>query len=413
MNFTQKFSDGITSLTNKLANRRNAHNNNRMTSTRVDFDELRAIYRSGIGSKIIRLKTGIALNDSLQFENAADREFYEARLQQLVKNAAKFMLAFGRGLIVIHEPGADLSQPLAKITDWSRVRYHVFSGDMVFVQSVNYNLSSPDYFKPQYYSVRGFTIHPSRVVDMTYVDPVELDAPEYFFGGISEFELIRNEIISDQIVQRAVPAILEKSSAIFYKIKGFKELLADKEEGPLLNYFTSLEDLRSSYGAGIVDQEDEIVEVKQALSNLAESDMITLRRLAMVTGLPLSWLVGESATGLNSTGEGERQVLMQTIESLQSDYLLDDINRLMQLHGRGPVSFKDNQGEQPSERIQYEKTVVEVALLLWQMGEDYSKYLEDKGVTEKDPFDVLFGKDEPEDAPEPPPVGLLGFGNEA
>jgi len=137
-----------------------------------------------------------------------------------------------------------------------------------------------------------------------------------------------------------------------------------------------------------------------------------------VTGLPLSWLVGEAAKGLNSTGEGERQVLMQTITSLQSDYLLEPINRLMRLHGRGRVSFKENQGEQPSERIAYEKSVVEIAALLWQMGEDYQKYLEDHGVTEKDPFDVVFGNnDEPQPelpAPEAPEVtleSLLGGGN--
>lgn len=414
----QKFSDGLTSLTNKLANRRNVHNANRMTNSRVDWDELRAIYRSGLGSKIIRLKTGIALNDSMQFDSENDREFYEARLQQLVKDASKFMLSFGRGLIVIHEPGADLSQPLGKINDWTMVRYHVFSGDMVYVQSVDYNLDSPYYFKPQAYSVRGFTIHPSRVVDMTYVKPVELDAPEYFFGGISEFELIRNELVSDAVVQRAVPAILEKSSTIFYKIKGFKELLADKQEGALIQYFTELENLRSVYGAGIVDQEDLVETHNQALSNLAESDMITLRRLAMVTGLPLSWLVGEAAKGLNSTGEGERQVLMQTITSLQSDYLLEPINRLMRLHGRGRVEFKENQGEQPTERIAYEKTVVEIAALLWQMGADYEKYLKDHGVTEEDPFDVMFGSSEPEPeqlpAPETPEVtleSLLGSGS--
>jgi len=207
--FPRRFSDGITSLTNKLANRRNVHNNNRMTSTRVDFEELRAIYKTGVGSKIIRIKSGIALNDTLQFDSTNDKEYYETRLQQHVKNACKFMLSFGRGLIVIQEPGADLSQPLPAINDWSRVNYQVFSGDMVFVQSIEYNLASPNYYKPQAYSVRGFTIHPSRVVDMTYVQPVEFDAPEYFFGGISEFELIRNELVSDQIVQRAVPAILE------------------------------------------------------------------------------------------------------------------------------------------------------------------------------------------------------------
>lgn len=401
-NIVKRFSDGITSLTSKLANRRNAQNSNRMSGSRVDWDELRAIYRSGIGSKIIRLKSGIALNDTLQFDCAEDQEFYQTRLQPHVKEACKWMLAFGRSLVVIHEPGADLSQPLGKITDWTRVRYHNFSGDMVYVQSVNYNLDSPDYFRPQAYSVRGFTIHPSRVVDFKYVKPVEFDAPEYFFGGISEFELIRNELVSDQVVQRAVPAILEKSSTIFYKVKGFKELLADKQEQSLVTYFTELENLRSIYGAGIVDQEDEIQTVEQALTNLGESDMITLRRLSMVTGLPLSWLVGEAAKGLNSTGEGERQVLMQTIEALQSEYLLDNINRLMKLHGRGPVSFKDNQGEAPSERVKYESEVIKNAALLWQMGEDYEAYLERHDVTQADAWrDMFGGEEEPEALPAP------------
>jgi hypothetical protein len=388
--------DGITSLTQKLTNLRNSQNTNRITSSRVDYEELRAIYRSGMGSKIIRLKSGIALNETLQFETQADKDFYQSRLDAHVKRASKFMLGFGRSLVVIHEQGGDLSQPLPEINDWSKVRYHVFSGDMVFIQSVNYNLNSPNYFKPERYSVRGFTIHPSRVVDFKYVEPVEQDAPEYQFGGISEFELIRNELVADQVVQRAVPAILDKSSTLFYKVKGFKDLLASKREGEMVSYYAAIERARSIFGAVLTDQEDEIETHDQALTNLAESDMITLRRLAMVTGLPLSWLVGEAARGLNSTGEGERQVLMQTIETLQSDYLLERINRLMALHGRGRVWFKDNQGESPKERAAYEQVIVNIALLLWQMGEDHTKYLEDHDIVTDDPFSGLFVKQENE-----------------
>ena len=399
MSIPKLFVDGLTSLTNKLANRRNVHNTNRMTSSRVDWDELRAIYRTGVGSKIIRVKSGIALNDTLQFNSSGDKEYYEERLQQHVKNACKFMLAFGRGLIVIQEPGADLSQPLPDIKDWSKVNYQVFSGDMVYIQSIEYNLASPNYFKPQFYGVRGFTIHPSRVVDMTYVQPVEFDAPGYFFGGISEFELIRNELVSDQIIQRAVPAILEKSSTLFYKIQGFKELLADRESNDLLEYLSGMEDLRSVYGAGILDSEDEVVPISQALSNLAESDMITLRRLAMVTGLSLSTLVGEPPKGLNGSGEGDRQVDMQTIKALQSEYLLDKINRLMSMHGRGRVWFKENQGQTDKDRITQESEVIKNALVLWQMGMDYAKYLEDNGAIETDAFDKMFGKADEETEP--------------
>ncbi len=402
-NFQKLFTDGITSLNNMLANRRNTQAQNQLTTTRVNYDELRAIYRMGMGSKIIRLKAGIALNDTLQFDSIDDEEYYKDKLQQHVKNAAKFQLSFGRAIIVIHEPGADLSQPMGNINDWTKVRYHTFSGDMVYISNVNFDLSSPDYFKPKSYGVRGFTIHPSRVVDFKYVEPVEMDAPEYHFGGISEFELIRAELVNDQVIQRAVPAILEKSSTLFYKIKGFKDLLADKEESTLVSYFQSLEDLRSIYGAGIVDGEDTVEVHAQSLTNLSESDMITLRRLAMVTGLPMSWLVGEAASGLNSTGEGDRQVLKQTITSYQSDYLLENINRLMYLHGRGNVSFKDGLLETDLDRMTMQTKAIANALILWQMGEDHSRYLTEHNVITPDEFEDFFEGDDDDEPEKLPP----------
>ncbi len=168
------------------------------------------------------------------------------------------------------------------------------------VSSVNLDLASPDYFRPKMFHVRAAAINPKRAIEFRYVEPVELDAPAYQFGGISEFELIRNEIISDQIVQRAVPCILERCSTLFYKVEGFKELLADRKEEELYDYLTALEDTRSIYGAGVVDKNDEMEVHNQQLSNLSDSDMITLRRLAMVTGLPLSWLVGEAARALTA-----------------------------------------------------------------------------------------------------------------
>jgi len=396
-----KLKDGIVSLTQKLANRRNAHLTNRMTHQRVDWDELRAIYKTGIGSKIIRLKSGLALDDTLQFESQSDKDFYEVYLQPLVKKAVKYQLAFGRALIVPHEPNADLSQPIGNVSDWAKVRYHVFSGDMVHVSSVELDLASPDYFKPRAFNVRAANIHPKRAVDFKYVEPVEFDAATYNFGGISEFELIRNELVNDQVVQRAVPGILERCSTLFYKVEGFKELLADRKEQDLLIYLAALEDTRSIYGAGVVDANDEIQVHNQQLSNLSDSDMITLRRLAMVTGLPLSWLVGEAARGLNSTGEGERQVLRQTIETLQSEYILEPVNQLMALHGRGRAWFKENQGEAPSERVEYEQKALKNALILYQLGEDYRKYLQDKDVITPDAWDQVFPSVEEEALPQP------------
>lgn len=384
------FADSITNLYNSLINRRSAVRNNTVTVSRLDDETLKAIYRTGLGSKIIRLKAGHALKDTLQFESNDDQRFYNARLAKSVKRAAKFMIAFGRGLIVLHEPGADLTRPMRETIDPGRLRLRVFSGDMINVPAVSVDLNDADYLKPKAFHVRGIPIHHTRCIDFKYVEPTELDAGEYRYGGISEFELIYQQIINDGIVERASPAILEKNSSLFYRVAGFKELMMQGKEADMVKYFGKLEDMRCIYGAGLLDLEDEVTALDQTLTNLSQVDQITLRRLAMVTGIPMALLIGENVKGLNSTGDNERQAFQDMIESLQSDYLLEPVNELMRKTDQGVVEFKENQGETPTARVTYEKTAIENAHRLWEMGEDYQAYLKDKDVIKADDFASMF-----------------------
>lgn len=377
------FLDGVRNFVSSLVDSRNPINQNVVFSQALSDGTLRQLYRHGIANKIVRLKAGHALNDTLQFDTEADGQFYEARLSRHVKKAVKWMLAFGRGVIVLHHPGDNLSKPLGTV-DPQRLMLNVFSGDMVTVGAVVLDLQDVRYLRPTTYNVRGRLIHWSRVVDFRYVEPPELDAPWYRYGGISEFELIYEQLIADGIVQRASPRIIEKASTLFYKIRGFKDAMRSGQDTDMINYFQRLEDVRGMFAAGLIDQEDELEVVSQAISNLAEADQITLRRLAMVTSIPLAMLVGENVKGLNSTGDNERQVFQDTIESLQSEYLIDPINELMRKCGLGVVKFKDNQGETAASRIAYDVQAVAVAEKLTAMGEDARGYLIDKAVIKPD-----------------------------
>lgn len=390
MGLTKRFLDSITSVYNELANRRNATNTNVVTSQHLDYREMREIYKTGLGSKIIRLKVGHALKKTLQFTSKEDEEFYNRRLRKVVKRAARWMAAYGRGIVVIQEPGADLSEPLRDI-DPMTVRLRVFSGDMVNPYEVSMSLDDEMYMKPKYYSVRGFSIHHSRVVDFTYVEPDEMDAPRYRYGGISEFELIRAQIVNDGVVERALAGIIEKNSSLFYKVKGFKEAMDEGRHQPMVEYFKLLEDRRSIYGAALLDAEDEASILAQTLPNLSEADIITLRRIAMVTGIPMPYLIGENVKGLNASGENERQAMQDMIEAFEEDYLLDPINLLMSKLGQGEVSFKENQGDTPLTRVEYESKVLANAAQLSTLGEDYRSYLTGKGIVAKDEFDQVFG----------------------
>lgn len=371
--------DGLTSVGNQLINQRNSAATNYFQHKKVSDSELRAINLTGIGSKIVRIKVGQALNDTLHFESEEDEETYCNRLERSVKQAAQFMVGFGRGIIVLHEPGAKLSTPLSRGFDLSTARLSVFSGDMVTVQSQVLDLEDPRYFKPSTYQVRMSQIHYSRVVDFTYVRPTEYDAAIYNYGGVSEFQLIYHQLVNDAVVERASAAIIERNSSFVYKIKGFKALLNSKKSDDAITWFGNVEALRSLYGAVLIDSEDDAMSVNQTMTNLSEVDQISLRRMAIVTGIPLALLVGEFK-GLNANGSGELQAFQDTVEAFQFDYLLAPINELMAKCRLKPIEFKENQGETPSVRVAYEKTCIENAKLLYDMGEDYAAYLEEKQV---------------------------------
>lgn len=399
--------DGLTNVLNQLINRREGSSQNVITSKRLDQVTLRNIYRSGIGSKIVRLKSSYALTDTLEFETTSDEEFYDALLAESVKLAARYMLSFGRGIIVVHQKGDDLSKPAGRL-DSKLALLNVFSGDMVTIGNVSRDLSNPRYYKPLYYNVRGNQIHWTRVIDFTYVEPPEFEAEIYLHGGISEFELIYEQLINDGIVERASSAIVEKNSTLFYKVKGFKEALRTKKDKDLISYFSKLEDARSIYGAGLIDDEDSVESVSQALTNLSEVSDISLRRVSMVTGIPVSVLVGEGVRGLNATGENEMTIFQHTIETLQGDYLINPINELLRKFNKKPASFSENQGQTPDSKVSYESKAIENAFKLWQMGEDHQKYLQERDVLKKDDWEAMWGADPDEITPEKALIALSG-----
>jgi hypothetical protein len=253
------------------------------------------------------------------------------------------------------------------------------------------------YNKPLFYSVRGVQFHHSRVVDFSYYEPVELELPYYQYGGIAEFELIYEQLVNDSVIERACPSMLEKSSTLFYKIKDFKINMQAGQDKAQKEYFKQLEDRRSIYGAGLLDADDDAFTVSQTLTNLAETDTIGLRRIAMVTGIPLAQLVGENVKGLNSTGENELKIFQDTIETIQSDYLENPINQVFSFFEFPEIEFKENQGGTPESRIKYEAEALKNALVLWQLGEDYKTYLNEKDVVTPDDFEEFFKSDNEEE----------------
>lgn len=397
MNFS--FKDGLKSLTNLLANNRSGANNNKLFSTAVSNDELNSIYKLGIGRKIVNIKSSNIFKEGFSAEGEAGAEtlkFIDKKLLKELKKASEYMMAFGRGVIVIIDKNANNpSQPM-KSVNLQTVRFKAFSGAKVTVQ-INSSLNELDerYNEPEYYRIGTQVIHHSRVMDFQYYQPVEDDKSSYNYGGISEFELIYSQLINDSVIERAIPTLVEKISTMFYKIKDFKNKLQQKQEKHLVDYFHRLENLRSIYGAGLLDSEDDTKTETQNLSGLDSVDTITLRRLSLVTGIPLSWLVGENVKGLNSSGKTEETIFWSMVKNLGNDFILPVLNQKLEFMGLTVVWFNEQYQSTPTEKADYETKVFTNALLVQQLGLDDIAYIKDRGVEidVKKSFDEIFNED--------------------
>lgn len=395
------FNDGLVNFANQLANTRSATGTNQLIHQRLPYDQMNDAYKNGLGNKIVNLKTNTAYKEGLIIDGSQEHDYQTKRIIKEAREASKWMLAFGRGVIAIVEESKDTQEPLSALPNLARTTVRAFDGSMVTVTAPNTDVSSPDYMEPEYYVIRGRMFHPSRIIDFKYIQPREYDAPQYQYGGISEYELIYNQLINDGVVERASAAIIEKNSTLFYKVDGFKSLLQQGKEASLIQYFTTLENSRSIYGAGIVDNTDSIETHAQALTNLQETDMITLRRLAMVTSIPVAILVGESVKGLNATGANEMETFYIAIENLQENYLLEPLNKLFRSLGLGKeVEFNHPEQMTPQERATLNSTIIDNALKLQSLGYDPTEMIEesDMPLGESNEFSSFGAGEEDEDA---------------
>jgi hypothetical protein len=389
-----RFNDGLQSLTNTLINRRNVQNTSAFTSQQMSYSEMRALYKDGLGRKIVDIKADYALRNSIVFKRDEDEVLYKKYYEKYVRDALTYSIAFGRGVILIVEIGVDPALPLSEnFVNEREWKLEAFSGDLVTTYGYTYDIMSPFFLKPEYYVIGlgGNRFHHSRVIDFTYIDPPKFDLPLYQFGGISEFQFLRDQMIGDAVVQRASASILEKNASFFYKILGFKDALENDnvggggfDEPGVVNYVSTSENSRSIYGAGIIDMEDDVISVTQSLTDLPEINRISIQRLAMYAKIPVAFLVGEDVQGLNASGKIENTQFGYMIANIRDKYAEPGINKLFAKIGLHEVTFKESADLTPVEQADYESKVIANAKSLYEMSEDGDKYLEEKGIIKKE-----------------------------
>lgn len=387
------FGDSIVSIANDLVNTRNGISSNKFSNEHVDDVELTNMYNSGIGGKFVNLKASYSLSDTIKFDNKSDAKKYRKKLSRKVLKATKSMLTYGRGIIVLWYPdevdGDYLSKEL-KLRENKEPMCKAISGDVVFNGFEASNKAMFNFVSKGHYIVNGVPVHKSRVIDFVSEGISERENMQAGFRGVSELKRIYPQVMVYEVIHRAIATIIERGSTVYYKISDLRDAISEGAEEVIKGYVRTAENMRSIYGAGIVDAEDDVVSVSQVVSNLSEAENIAVRALSLVTSMPPSILIGETVGGLNSTGDEERNAFQDSIETFQDDLLIEPISRLCTIYGINNIEFKENQLESATSRLNFETKAIDNAVKLNAMGEDGYAYLVDKGVMEKRNFDGLF-----------------------
>jgi hypothetical protein len=238
------------------------------------------------------------------------------------------MFAFGRGVIAIMPNGEgkeEFIKPLTKTLDLDKTTMHVFDADEVSVVSHTSDLKNPRYHKPEFYTIRGIQFHYSRVIDFTYKLPTFREKSNYYYGGISEFQFIKEQVLAKAINTNLVPTVADKQNSIFYKVKGFNKAITNQnraQEDGIVRAYSLMEDRRSQYGSGIIDGEDDVVNVQSTLQGLLDAYEITTKDLSFITGIPRLVLDGGEAKGLSNQDREEMTIFQSLISTNQDRYMI-------------------------------------------------------------------------------------------
>lgn len=313
-----RFSDSFhTALENMGARKRDVtsrYNGHFFREPRLDYDELNSIYQSvPIVRRAVELITGHLLKNGVSFtipdnpEATAEVTALAERVEidRLFEEAALLTLINGCGGVLLVDKSMNPSRELNLRRLKGRTpKFSIIDGRFI-TTTPDLDPLSPEFYQPQMYQVVGMNVHPTWINAFSGLPVSQVLKPQYKYMGMSLIENAYTAIVNDELMNKAIPNIVYRSSVVNYKITGMKEALKTGDEQQLLRYVSDAENMKTILNATICDGEDAVEVISRELSGLEGLDQRSAYRLSAAFGIAATVLWGKSPDGENSTGQSD------------------------------------------------------------------------------------------------------------
>lgn len=312
--FTDSFHTALENMGARKRDVTSRYNGHFFREPRLDYDELNSIYQSvPIVRRAIELITGHLLKNGVSFtipdnpKATAEVTALAERvgIDRLFEEAALLTLINGCGGVLLVERDMNPARELNLRRLKGRTpKFSVIDGRFI-TTTPELNPLSPEFYQPKMYQVVGMNVHPTWFNAFSGLPVSQVLKPMYKYMGMSLIENAYSAIINDELMNKAIPNIVYRSSVVNYKITGMKEALKMGDEEQLLKYVSDAENAKSILNATICDGEDAVEVVSRELSGLEGLDQRSAYRLSAAFGIAAVVLWGKSPDGMNASGQAD------------------------------------------------------------------------------------------------------------
>lgn len=272
-------------------------------------------------------------------------------LKTKVNQATKWAMVFGGAAIIIVLKDEDPAEPLdiSKVRKDSLKNLIVLDRYNIFPETIaNTDILSDNFGEPDYYTVTrgGAKIHHSRIVKFPGVATTLYELEIEQFWGSSLYNRLREPIENSQTTSDAIATLIQESNVDVYKIKDLNDLVAQGQDDLVVKRLQLAHKMKSIINGIALDAEDDYDKKSNTFASLADIDDRGIQKVAGLSGIPVTKLLGISPGGMNATGISDMRNYYDKVSGLQENYLrprLDILDAVIMASEYGsyePVKFK-------------------------------------------------------------------------
>ena len=343
----QIVADGIANVVSGLGSIRD-----RATSTTAykgvgwSPEELEALYsETSLARKAIDIPIDDMLRKWRKFDDndtdLAKIEQFEARetelqIEQHISEALRWAAVYGGGAIIPVYQGvtdAMMLEPfdVAMMRPGSLLKFVTIDGRNIYPSgTIEQNPLMEGYLMPQFYAIAGSSarIHHSWVIRANGLPLPRIDFQRNRWWGLSRLKLLKDDINRALMVRGSLSQLLDETNLDIFSVENLAAAFSVGGAGGLTKRVEALATLKSVYRVILKDSTEKFERAQISVSGMPEILQQFYSIVAAMADIPISRFLGESAKGLNATGEGDMRNYYDMVDARRGKELCPVLDKL-------------------------------------------------------------------------------------